>query len=264
MRELTALPNANVAAYQPAFSPDGRTLAVSLPGAVRVWDVPSGRVLRDLEVSGVTRLEVSPAGRALVVSTFNHSVFLFDLADGTRTAGPELAGVRLGEFAFAAFLDGGRTLAVYTDEQLALVPLEEDGLRPSGPARTWPVPAGEVNSLAVAANARLLAGGRAVPSAGKDPGGGSSICSGPTGRPCRRWRGRSRPTSSGWPFRPTAPCWPGPRRRTRSRGWCSGRSTPAGYGTTSAGPGTSGTWPSRPTAGCWPRRWATAACRSGT
>jgi WD40 repeat protein len=169
MRELTASPNPNVAAYQLAFSPDGRTLAVSLPGPVRLWDVSSGQVLRDLEVSGVTRLEVSPGGRALLVSTFNNSVFLYDLADGTRTAGPELPGVRLGEFVFAAFSDSGRTLAVYTDQQLALVPLDEDSLRPSAPGRSWPVPAGEVNSLSVSANGRVLAGGRAVPGAKKRP-----------------------------------------------------------------------------------------------
>jgi WD40 repeat protein len=163
MRELTVSPNPNVAAYQLAFSSDGRTLAVSLPGAVRVWDVPSGRVLRELDVSGVTRLELSLGGRVLLASTFNRSLFLFDLADGTRTVGPQLDGVPLGEVVFAAFLDGGRALAVYTDKQLALVPLGEDGLRPSGPGHTWPVPAGEVNSLAVAANGSLLAGGRAVP-----------------------------------------------------------------------------------------------------
>jgi WD40 repeat protein len=169
MRELMVVPNGQVAAYQLAFSPDGRTLAVSLPGVVRVWDVSSSRALRDLEVSGVTRLEVSPNGRALVVSTFNHSVFLYDLADGTPIAGPQLPGVELGELVFAAFHDGGRTLAVYTDGQLALAPLEEGSLRPSAPARTWPVPAGEANSLAVAANGCLLAGGRAVPAAGKQP-----------------------------------------------------------------------------------------------
>lgn len=32
MRELTVVPNSNVAAYQLAFSPDGRTLAVAGAG----------------------------------------------------------------------------------------------------------------------------------------------------------------------------------------------------------------------------------------
>jgi WD40 repeat protein len=72
--------------YTLAFSHDGRLLVTGGDDPlVRVWDVRTGRVVRELEqnVGGVLRLQFSPDGRTLAVSG-KPDASLWDVATGTQ------------------------------------------------------------------------------------------------------------------------------------------------------------------------------------
>jgi hypothetical protein len=62
-------------AYDAAFSPDGRLVATSScwsdkpPPPVRVWEVPTGRLVREMPVGSAALVAFSPDGRWLVVSS---------------------------------------------------------------------------------------------------------------------------------------------------------------------------------------------------
>jgi WD40 repeat protein/tRNA A-37 threonylcarbamoyl transferase component Bud32 len=78
--------------YAVAFSPDGRMLATAgLDPLARLWDVHTGKLIRELEQggSGVLTLEFSPDGRVLAVSGFEPVASLWDVATGIQI-GPSL------------------------------------------------------------------------------------------------------------------------------------------------------------------------------
>jgi WD40 repeat protein/LmbE family N-acetylglucosaminyl deacetylase len=60
------------AVYRMAFSPDGKLLAVSGPGAITLWDVAGGRPLHQLDEPGLPAgpIVFSPDGRALAAGLF--------------------------------------------------------------------------------------------------------------------------------------------------------------------------------------------------
>jgi WD40 repeat protein len=76
-----------------AFSPDGRTLAIA-GGAVDLWDIESGVIIRELEqdVAGARALEFTPDGSTLAVSGLGQPfASLWDVA-----AGAEIGRLRAG------------------------------------------------------------------------------------------------------------------------------------------------------------------------
>jgi len=99
------LPHATHAAAALAFTPDGSTLAVGSaqtntvvwhsgraisyePGALQLWSVPEGRLLRDLgsDLYGVYSLAFAPDGRLLASGGSDGIVRLWDTATGAQLA----------------------------------------------------------------------------------------------------------------------------------------------------------------------------------
>ena len=107
--------------YAVAFSPDGRTLATGgIQTDVHVWDVGTGRLLRELEQgsAGVGSLDFSPDGRTLAVSGFEPVASLWDVTTGARI-GPRLsAGDRRTHVDLSA--DGRRLLLTHGNGSAAL------------------------------------------------------------------------------------------------------------------------------------------------
>jgi WD40 repeat protein/serine/threonine protein kinase/tetratricopeptide (TPR) repeat protein len=103
-----------------SFSRDGQRLVTTAPydigGPVRVWDVASGRpvaILRYLDWTGVRHASFSPDGRRLVLSTFDGTVHVWDLAASDRV-GPALRhGGRVNRAAFSP--DGKRVVTAGKD-----------------------------------------------------------------------------------------------------------------------------------------------------
>jgi WD40 repeat protein len=139
VRELT-LPGSSV--YCMCFAPDGRTLAVGGPEAVSLCDISTGTEVRTFEVAQAVRVEASPDGRYLAASTSSGVAFVFDLTDGSPIAGPTLPGAGLGEWAFATFLAGGRSVGFYTDSAFLAWDLSTDGRTLAPHHRRYPLPVG--------------------------------------------------------------------------------------------------------------------------
>jgi WD40 repeat protein len=106
-RELRALPASRVWTF--AWGPDSRTLADSDPhGKVRLWDAPTGRLLREFTTAARARsLAFSPEGRRLTFAGDDGTVRVVNL-DGRGTdqtlRGPEKL------FAYVAFSADGKRL----------------------------------------------------------------------------------------------------------------------------------------------------------
>jgi WD40 repeat protein len=107
-------------AYDAAFSPDGRLAATSScwsdkpPPPVRVWEVPAGRLVREVPVGSAALVAFSPDGRWLVVSSTTEYQFW--------RVGPWEPGLRVprrGNVPGAmAFSPDGRVLAVVPAAQV--------------------------------------------------------------------------------------------------------------------------------------------------
>jgi hypothetical protein len=92
------------------YTPDGRNIASSSTSAIDIWDVASGRLVRQLEghTDFVNALAVSPDGRRLASGSYDFTVRLWDIQTGKeirRFKGPEKA------VAFIALSPDGKSLA---------------------------------------------------------------------------------------------------------------------------------------------------------
>jgi WD40 repeat protein len=101
-----------------AFSPDGRTLAISTltTSQVLLWDLPAGRVRASFvgPAKGVPGLEYSPDGRVLVVTGSDGVMQLRDPTTGREFASIQAHGACVCSVAFSR---DGRSLASCGNDQ---------------------------------------------------------------------------------------------------------------------------------------------------
>jgi WD40 repeat protein len=129
-----------------AFSPDGRTLAVSAEGGVALWEVASGRSRGRLARGGRFRFTVtfSPDGRLLAVGGDGPAeVQLWDLMSDRPAGGLDWPGAQVSSLAFSP---DGRRLAVAGSPNVAVV-CDVPALLKGGPAAPLKVSADDRERL---------------------------------------------------------------------------------------------------------------------
>ncbi len=82
-----------------AFAPDGRLLAAAGLGAIRLWDIPTGKEVLPIQLPpnlrtsylgqprGISSLTFSPDGKTLATGLLDGSILIWDVAPETRQAG---------------------------------------------------------------------------------------------------------------------------------------------------------------------------------
>jgi WD40 repeat protein len=118
-REVRRLPRSDERLLCAVYSPDGRLLAGSVdrnPSRICIWDVYSGRLLRELDIQdsdNLPSLAFSPDGILLATADFNNTAQLWDVLSGNLRA--TLKGHVQAVYS-VAFSPDGKTLATGGDD----------------------------------------------------------------------------------------------------------------------------------------------------
>jgi WD40 repeat protein len=153
-RLLAVLPGHRGGVTAAAFSPGGRLVATgAADGAVRVWDVPSGRrtELLRLHAREVRDIAFSPDSRLLLTAGADGAAFVWDLATGRALSA---LGGHKGALVSASFSPDGKLAVTHgVDGTARLWSLATAGATRVLPSRTAPV----LSGASFSADARLLA-----------------------------------------------------------------------------------------------------------
>ncbi len=135
-----------------AFSPDGKQLAAAGNQSVRLWEVATGRELRDLAGAnhGVRQVAYSPDGTRLAAAYLDQTVKQWDLRTGKEL--PPLRG-HTGFVNAVAFRPDGRQIASASEDRTVKLwdPDRDPAARVLGPGRVF------VHQVSYSPDGRLIA-----------------------------------------------------------------------------------------------------------
>lgn len=163
-----------------AFSPDGERLAAGGQKGIRVWNVRTGKLERELPADlAVMSMVYSPDGKTLAAGVFNERVQLWDTK--TWTEKPSLKGHRT-EVMAVAYTPDGKTLASTGGIELRLWDAE------TGEPRRTLKSGTVIRALAFSPDGKTVACGGGDP---KDGAPGEVVLwDSATGETLRRWKSR--------------------------------------------------------------------------
>ncbi|MCI0376195.1 MAG: hypothetical protein L0215_01180 [Gemmataceae bacterium] len=96
-----------------AFSSDGRSIVTVQTNAVRLWDFPSGKTLKEFIHPEVHNAALSPDGRRLATSSFNRNLRIWDTLTGRELVRVPDSGSQAGFTRIFRFTQDGRRLCTW-------------------------------------------------------------------------------------------------------------------------------------------------------
>lgn len=150
--EALTLPYPDGRGESVAFTPNGNALAGIEGGTFKLWNVPSGNVVRDYaDDHSATAFDISPDGSLIAVARDDFSVTLYNPAS---TTGLRTWSAHTGRVNTLAFSPGGKWLATASDDYKVIIWDLSEGKPASILTLTMPV---GVQSIAFNSDGTLLA-----------------------------------------------------------------------------------------------------------